>query len=131
MKFRAWDKQEKKMIEVNKLTLDPSTSFSYCANCGLHIGQSGHHYELMQYTGLKDKNGKEIYFDCSILRYGDIIFIIELYNKEFGFICPSIKWLKGSRDWNYNEWAYDHNYDCEIIGNIYENPELLAGDGNG
>jgi len=96
--------------------------------------------KIVQYTGLKDKNDKEIY-------EGDII---KLYNYSVGFKCPEcgfkkIKDLIGEIVWinlivgdEYNrptaEFKIRHGFkytslewidDIEIIGNIYENPELL------
>jgi len=70
-----------------------------------------------QYTGLKDKNGKEIY-DGDIFRDNDT-FIWQVYNEDGMFMA---------RGGEYGlseiliEFVTEH---CEIIGNIYENPELL------
>lgn len=72
---------------------------------------------LMQYTGLLDKNGKEIY-------EGDIVLWGGIHNRV-------VKW----EPYGYSPWACDGegDHDChagwhvesEIIGNIYENPELI------
>ena len=75
---------------------------------------------LMQYTGLKDKNGKEIY-------EGDII----KYTQHY-FNTPMIKYKTKIVEWKYDKWGvYETNAgesDIEVIGNIYENPELLKND---
>lgn len=84
-------------------------------------------YPIMQYTGLKDKNGKEIY-------EGDILnsmndnpeYDIWTYKDHKNLI---VKWsemyasFNGLPDYDYNSvYSFEH---IEIIGNIYENPELL------
>ena len=84
-------------------------------------------YELMQYTGLKDKNGKEIY-------EGDVVSY--KYLKGFSKITKEIKaeveFVSGSFGF-YEYQREDDEYfnrdnlvDCIVIGNIYENPELLV-----
>lgn len=82
--------------------------------------------ELMQYTGIKDKNGKEIY-------EGDIVLIrIDKTNilhktivkfKHGAFIADII----GDNDYIYLFHFGFNKDDFEVVGNIYENPELLEG----
>ena len=84
---------------------------------------------LMQYTGLKDKNGKEIY-------EGDIVQVCGIANSfnykiifEHGaFYCyhTQLKDFDGSRlKWG-GIWRFDElGMSVEVIGNIYENPELF------
>ena len=120
LKFRAWDKVFKEMVQVNALVLDEQVVKVTYKN-GNVAKEDMKEYELMQSTGLKDKNGKEVFV-------GDIIKCTrgcphEVYlEKEYGgtYIggMPAI-YLKGIREgyaWTEHE---------EIIGNIYENPELL------
>lgn len=76
-----------------------------------------------QYTGLKDKNGKEIY-------EGDIL----TWSGEFGDSGPMvwIEWeLEDAKFYVTSNNGYggalsEFIYDCEVVGNIFENPELLT-----
>jgi uncharacterized phage protein (TIGR01671 family) len=91
---------------------------------------------LMQYTGLKDKNGKEIY-------EGDIVIRKEVDWSETEDDCPYGEepqkeamrdvvtmdryprfWLQHEA-FGYKGECLEHPDECEVIGNIYENPELL------
>lgn len=122
-KFRAWDSAKKKFVEHFFITdnslicnmEEPTSSFK------LLIPIEKSELILMQSTGLKDKNGKEVFV-------GDIIkctrgCLHEVYiEKEYGGTyfggMPAV-YLKGLGEgyaWTEHE---------EIIGNIYENPELL------
>ncbi|MGA5692882.1 YopX family protein [Cytobacillus pseudoceanisediminis] len=82
-------------------------------------------FEIMQYTGLKDKNGKEIY-------EGDILKITcNFYFRKGIEIDKVVWWEKGGwlcNDWTLSELIDNHEegeQEFEVIGNIYENPSLL------
>ena len=127
-KFRAWLKEENKMIEPSDIL---SISFKLCEMTPNYLyGFEKEKYdfydlELMQSTGLKDKNGKEVFV-------GDIIKCTrgcphEVYlEKEYGGTyvggMPAI-YLKGIKE------GYAWTGEEEILGNIYENPELLEVEG--
>ncbi len=113
LKFRAWDSDKKVMIFDFHPTAN-YTIFQTQVNdkfiCGGTM-QNGDWNEpdLMQYTGLKDKNGKEIY-------EGDII------KKTDKTKSPMlVEWRGGA--WGYSNVMW--NKYNEILGNIHENPELL------
>ena len=123
-KFRAWMKSPKWMCDVTNISFD-SKLVDICQQGDIErsteISVEFDEIELMQSTGLKDKNGKEVFI-------GDIVKCTrgcshEVYlEKEYGgtFIggMPAI-YLKGLLS------GYAWTEDEEIIGNIYENPELL------
>jgi uncharacterized phage protein (TIGR01671 family) len=128
IKFRAWDKEYKKMMEWGKQLKGLSqngikTVMSYNSEDGWSDCYNLKDIELMQYTGLKDKNGKEIY-EGDIVKYFD--------NKEHIVVVENIKelgtgmYLKrvGSGYYTLNP-SVIRDYEVEVIGNIYENPELL------
>jgi hypothetical protein len=100
IKFRAWHKDLKEMF-YNCLV-----NGSCWWNEDTHYG--GEHDTLMQYTGLKDCNGKEIY-EGDICRSDDIEAPIKYLLGAFWFGAVLLLEPK----------------EIEIIGNIYENPELL------
>jgi len=112
IKFRAWDTKEKEMID-----LEPNMSYGDYRN-----------FELMQYTGLKDKKGKEIY-EGDILRYN---YFGRDKRKKVNYEYTTVKWdttytgfSPFSEIWGYGLARFDDFYEWEVIGNIYENPELL------
>lgn len=76
--------------------------------------------KIMQYTGLKDKNGKEIYEGDIIITETGKTMVIDWDKKYASFVIE------------YDGWAFKHYFGeafeavyCEVVGNIYENPELL------
>lgn len=123
-KFRAWDKDNKQMLKDEDIDTE---------NCGGFWMLRDHsNYILMQYTGLKDKNGKEIYEEDILGNSGANTptprFVI--FYPEWG--CYMLSTFKGSLyPLRKNEFFMDEEEDIEfadrleILGNTYENPELL------
>ena len=103
IKFRAW-KQSQKTMFYPKKTIHPIDLPQVMLEKENDI--------LMQFTGLKDKNGKEIY-------EGDIV-----EYETFDTIIGVVEWCAGSYLLNGEEMYLDKDI-YKIIGNIYENPELL------
>ncbi|MCI5684558.1 MAG: YopX family protein [Enterococcus gallinarum] len=119
-KFRAWLKDEKEMQNV--LAFD-TRGHSFLGIEGPHVTVDGwcDNFEvgkqavLMQSTGLKDKNGVEIYcgdigWDEHLEEYGKVVF----ENGSFTY-----EWK------NISEDLFEATDDIEIVGNIYKNPDLL------
>lgn len=121
IKFRAWDRVEREIIEWEELKTI-SVLLAYLENCEKTDARI-----LMQYTGLKDKNGKEIY-------EGDIVAIENSGNWEVIFKLGSFGFFQGDKKISdcYGitpKWEIidKHGYvdGFEIIGNKYQHPELL------
>jgi uncharacterized phage protein (TIGR01671 family) len=130
IKFRAWDTIDRKMYRVEELALNweqgprPSVVYSELENNAEVRMLRGDKCAAMQFTGLKDKNGGEIF-------EGDVV--------------NHAKWGKQSVVWKYGGFGLEvrgigaftdgftsfatvsADYEnLELVGNIYENPELLA-----
>lgn len=125
IKYRMWNKKEKKMYKVGVLDFDDEKA--YIKN---YLSYTVSNYmfediELMQYTGLHDKNGKEIY-------EGDIVDVTRPCIYETGTIifkngCFFIK----VKETLLALWECEpNNYELEVVGNIYENNDLLKGADN-
>jgi uncharacterized phage protein (TIGR01671 family) len=104
IRFRAWDEDEKMMVQWNELR---DTQL-------FNDGFDNDHCVLMQFTGLKDKNGKEIY-EGDIVKGKKYTGPVEYYLD--GFRIYSDPCSEGLADWGYDE--------REVIGNVFENEELL------
>lgn len=131
MKFRIWDKTWKKFYYGELL----SSGFKHTMNPNGPVGELT---DWMQFTGLKDKNGKEIYesdvvkyfdeeFDREIVGYiifkdGTYKIALEKEGKRPYIECFRF-WNDGMHDWYTMENA--ELYNLEVIGNIHENKELV------
>ena len=116
LKFRAWDKEENKMWNVETLYIEDEW---VKVNDGSIYGLTKdliRSYCLMQSTGLRDKNGVEVY-------EGDIV---ENSYKEIGFIKNSNDaFCFNRKERNFYLSGIGAGSPFKILGNIYENPELL------
>jgi hypothetical protein len=124
-KFRAWLKQYKEMVdEVNDMTFfEGNLEFIGCRTAnGVSFQYCTDDIILMQSTGLYDKNGKEI-FEKDILDYNGRKVIVKWHGSYASFIYEFVDELQNRT----TEWQplYLSYYHFEIIGNVYENPELL------
>jgi len=121
IKFRAWNKETKTMIDLKKVT--PLA----CDIAGLFLPLDAQELELMQFAGLHDKNGKEIY-------EGDVVNAKRFCDWHRG----EIQWSERHGMW-YIKCHWDNNptndyyslrteeiKEIEIIGNRWENPELIG-----
>lgn len=104
IKFRVWDNHDKQMLEDQEA--------KYWLSQGIQA-------EYMQFTGLLDKKGREIY-EGDVLQWlggqGEVIY--DRYRFQVNGYYDS--W----QDWPSD--IFSENAEIEILGNIYENPELLA-----
>lgn len=126
-KFRAWDKELKTMLDVSLIDLKKGVLVGEHWKFGETNSMSFDEIVLMQSTGLKDKNGKEI-FEGDVVRYNiDVVDIKK--HPTLGFYTV----LNGREGFfgdgmiieDFEKDAEEFSQIVEIIGNIYENPELL------
>ena len=128
IKFRAWDNYSKSFIQDNEYLIGLDGKFyrmdfySGIANYedGSLIWNELQNITLSQFTGLLDKNGKEI-FESDILKI--------YYEGNQRYYLKEVKWLNDAI--NKGRWDALDNCaytSCEVIGNIYQNPELLGGE---
>lgn len=130
LKLRAWDKKNKKMRFISGLTLDiiencvESVQFEGMEGKAILNWRVDQFSEVMQFIGLKDKNGTEI-FEEDILRIDKRLYLVKRRNDAcFGIV--RLNFLKE----NINElpnWTLLQEVDKEVVGNFYENKELLGG----
>lgn len=117
IKFRAWLKEHKTMVNVSEIDINHQLIYHYGFDDFEGNFENFNSIELLQHIGLKDKNGKEIY-EGDIFHIGDkkILYVVEWID------CG----LKGKQIRNKSWIGLDYWKDnIEVIGNIYENPELM------
>jgi len=121
-KFRVWDKKNKEMLYNISVRFNPVLGPhiddpGFGCGCGQCVPDNYYDIEVMQFTGLTDKDGLEIYEGDIILKDAKVVW--KDYDKgwDFGYF--------GIHNGKYNLSSYDCRDDFKVIGNIYENPELI------
>lgn len=108
IKFRAWDKQKKEWLPNDTLIdFQGVLCKDDCQTLGIEA-------EIMQYTGLKDKNGIEIYEGDIVDNDGDLFKVVYMDARFMG------ESEDGLLDFPTKNWL--------VVGNLYENPNLLSQD---
>lgn len=127
IKFRAWDESRNEMISqfgllkenMPQLIQHEEDGYIFCG----HSQENDDWCEpiLMQYTGLKDKNGKEIYEGDILSGHSDGNVRVEWSNANGGWDCI----FSDEANISISEMCSWFGNNAQVIGNIYENPELL------
>lgn len=119
IKFRAFNSQTKEMFDVDVLALRE------CAwDCSSKRGVSIPYQpsiKIMQFTGLKDKNGVEIY-EGDIITYDNSGYCFKVEYEAPEFVRHTTNY-----DLRNQSVPFKSQHAYEVIGNIHENPELLNG----
>ena len=112
--FRGWDKKENKMYE-----------YDHSSPVCFFLIASYHHWEIMQYTGMKDKNGRNI-FEGDIIKYKDDYWVCYYEERVAGFrLYPKSIWNEGvSASLMFGKKFVDSNNKkantYEVVGDVYE-----------
>ena len=118
IKFRAWDKKKRAFVKsqmVYNVTVFGNSDEGWASAVGL-VGGYGERDTLMQYTGLHDKNGKEIY-EGDIVKFDLVIGEIILAKGAFGMTTNTKNKMMPFMNHEGKKF--------EVIGNIYKNKGLL------
>ncbi|MEK4968586.1 YopX family protein [Cytobacillus sp. FSL R7-0696] len=107
IKFRAWDKSRKEKEYINNMY--------WFEENGVDDINNNVFLDFMQYTGLKDKNGKEIY-------EGDILAYKGLDGRNLNLV---VKWSERDATFLFGGVRTDYAITGEVVGDIYENPDLI------
>lgn len=120
-KFRAWTEEGKVMYYDVYPFKDDTLLLSYDEISFDEVPASD--FILMQSTGLFDMYDKEI-FEGDVLKMSDGELAKVVWNKYLG--CWEVKFLSEIVDLSEVADVKSNRSDCEVVGNIYENPELLG-----
>lgn len=131
IKFRAWDADNQQFVNCSKMLI---------SDIGKEYAGLGNRYVFMQFTGLHDKNGKEIYEgdllkgESDIYLYGNIT-PVSFYGGSFvatiQYDCIDLQLYECAKVYKPEHYPKDTDKstwleEFEIIGNLYENPEMCT-----
>ncbi|CZR10923.1 YopX family protein [Trichococcus collinsii] len=127
IKFRAWDKKIQQFIDAKEIVISDGKIFRNWQDFEDYIPDDGT-IDLVWFTGLKDKNGTDIF-------EGDILTAADGYTGLIGYRAESAQFVGFNIGKEFTEEEFDTLYtvngsfnSAEVIGNRFENPELLKED---
>ena len=126
-KFRVWNEKTESFIDYGDLMLDLKNGKVYSGDVGIleYTIDVTNQVILMQYTGCRDKNGIEIYEGDVIKDKYDKTWLVQWYVGAF-VITNKIPDSDGQEStYSYFNNLSNHHFYFEVIGNMWENPELL------
>lgn len=117
LKFKAWDKVKMKMFRPLAITFDTQSLAPFAVSVPGRSWEPIHKYELLQFTGLSDKNGVEVY-QGDLFKIDSIFYRVIWDNESTSFKLQSVV-NSSTRDLSVVL--------CELLqGNIYQDSELLG-----
>ena len=122
IKFKLWHKGFKKFFTTNysdQISMMPDGNIFWMGECETD------NFTLLQYTGLKDINGKDIYEGDLLQHPNGTIAEIKYSDDLAAFVAVYTQ--NGNTEMDFLDKEIVN--ECEIVGNIYENPELLEVEG--
>ena len=132
IKFRVWDTKENKFRETGFMINQYGSLMQY-GEFEKMKKISRDRYKILQYTGLKDKNGKEIYEGDIVnqkYKLGNRYYLVKYDNTIASFVMKKLNKNNFESNKVGTETRF-YTHDCkksEVVGNKYENPELLGGE---
>lgn len=123
LKFRAWLKNEKRMAKVHEVSFFDDKVFTIATIDNFYADDE---FKLMQFTGLKDKNGTEV-FEGDIIKDNEGFIAYVVYDKDYALFGLNYKPFNSANGLSVSFEELENTYETnfEVIGNIWENKELL------